>query len=99
MSASIVDLFLIVLIVVFAINGYRQGFVVGLLSFVGFFGGAAIGLQLGPWLAGFTTSNVARVFIALATVFGLAIGGSGDRRLDRLPDPGRDPEPQRPAGR
>ena len=39
------------LMVMFAVNGYRQGFVVGALSFAGFFGGALIGLQLGPWLA------------------------------------------------
>ncbi len=75
MLGSLVDVVLLVLIVIFAVNGYRQGFFVGLLSFVGFFGGAAIGLQLGPWLAGFSHSNLARVFIALTTVFGLAIGG------------------------
>lgn len=75
MYGSIVDLFLLVLIAVFAINGYRQGFVVGLLSFVGFFGGAAVGLQLGPWLANHVESPNARTLIALFTVFGLAIGG------------------------
>ncbi len=40
MSGSVIDIFLILLMLVFAINGYRQGFLVGLLSFVGFFGGA-----------------------------------------------------------
>ena len=75
MFGSLVDVVLLVLMVIFAVNGYRQGFFVGLLSFVGFFGGAAIGLQLGPWLAGFSHSNLGRVFIALATVFGLAISG------------------------
>ena len=61
--------------IVFAINGYRQGFVVGLLSFLGFFGGAAIGLQLGPFFANFFTSSVARVFVSLLTVLAFAIGG------------------------
>jgi S1-C subfamily serine protease len=72
---SLVDLVLLVLIAVFAINGYRQGFFVGLLSFVGFFGGAALGLQLGPRLAGHVDSDGLRIVIALGTVFGLAIAG------------------------
>jgi S1-C subfamily serine protease len=73
--ASLVDLVLVVLVIVFAINGYRQGFVVGLLSFLGFFGGAAIGLQLGPFFANFFQSSVARVFVSLLTVLAFAIGG------------------------
>jgi S1-C subfamily serine protease len=72
---SIIDIFLLVLIVVFAINGYRQGFVVGLLSFFGFFGGAAIGLQLGPALAGNFSSSGARVIVSLLCVFGIALIG------------------------
>jgi S1-C subfamily serine protease len=72
---SLVDVVLIVLVVVFAVNGYRQGFVIGLLSFVGFFGGAAIGLQVGPRLADFAQTAAPRVFISLATIFLVAIGG------------------------
>jgi S1-C subfamily serine protease len=72
---SLVDLVLVVLVIVFAVNGYRQGFVVGLLSFVGFFGGAAIGLQLGPFLANFFSSALARMFVSLLTVLAIAIGG------------------------
>jgi S1-C subfamily serine protease len=72
---SLVDVVLVILIVIFAVNGYRQGFVIGLLSFVGFFGGAAIGLQLGPWLANFAHTAAPRVFISLATVFLMAIAG------------------------
>jgi S1-C subfamily serine protease len=72
---SLVDVVLVILIVIFAVNGYRQGFVIGLLSFAGFFGGAAIGLQLGPWLANFAHTAAPRVFISLATVFLMAIAG------------------------
>jgi S1-C subfamily serine protease len=72
---SLVDIVLILLVIVFAVNGYRQGFFIGLASFVGFFGGATIGLQLGPWLANFLQNELARVFISLVTVFGLAIAG------------------------
>lgn len=75
MYGSLVDVVLLVLIAVFAVNGYRQGFLVGLLSFVGFFGGAAIGLQLGPWLAGHAHSSALRIVLALGTVFGLAVAG------------------------
>jgi S1-C subfamily serine protease len=74
-SGSLVDVVLILLMIVFAVNGYRQGFFVGLLSFLGFFAGALIGLQVGPWLAGFVQADVARVFISLLTIFALAIGG------------------------
>jgi S1-C subfamily serine protease len=72
---SLVDVALIILIIVFAVNGYRQGFVIGVFTFIGFFGGAAIGLQVGPLLARLTQSDLARVFIALITVFALAIAG------------------------
>jgi uncharacterized membrane protein required for colicin V production len=72
---SLVDLVLLVLIGVFAVNGYRQGFFVGLLSFVGFFGGAAVGLQLGPWLADHSQSDGVRIVLALGTIFGLAVAG------------------------
>lgn len=75
MSSSIVDLVLVLLIVVFAINGYRQGLLVGLLSFVGFFGGALLGLQVGPWLAGRFASDGARLVVSLLAVFGLAVIG------------------------
>jgi S1-C subfamily serine protease len=74
-SGSVIDIFLVLLILMFAINGYRQGFVVGLLSFVGFFGGALLGLQLGPLLADQFSSDTTRVIVSLACVFGLAIAG------------------------
>jgi len=72
---SLIDLVLVLLVIIFAVNGYRQGFVIGLLSFLGFFGGAAIGLQLGPFFANFFDSSLARVFVSLATVLAVAIGG------------------------
>ncbi|MEV6926917.1 MarP family serine protease [Dactylosporangium sp. NPDC051485] len=76
MSGSVIDIVLLLLMVMFAINGYRQGFLVGLLSFVGFFGGALLGLQLGPLLAdNFFTSDPAKVVVSLSAVFGLAVAG------------------------
>ncbi|GIG85204.1 serine protease [Plantactinospora endophytica] len=70
-----VDVVLILLMLLFAISGYRQGFVIGLLSFTGFFGGALIGLQVGPLLAQQFSSNSTRVVVALVSIFGLAVLG------------------------
>ncbi len=48
MRGDLLDLALVVIAVVFAVSGYRQGFIVGSLSFVGFVGGAVLGAQFGP---------------------------------------------------
>jgi S1-C subfamily serine protease len=72
---SVVDLVLIALIIMFAINGYRQGFLVGALSFCGFFGGALVGLQVAPLVVQYLTGAFARVLLSLGLVFGLALFG------------------------
>ncbi|MFF5053321.1 MarP family serine protease [Micromonospora sp. NPDC000663] len=72
---SAVDLVLLLLMLVFAISGYRQGFVIGILSFSGFFVGALLGLQLGPLLAQQFVDSGTRVLISLVAVFGLAVLG------------------------
>ena len=46
MSGDLLDLILIALAAAFAVAGYRQGFIIGVLSFAGFLGGAAIGIAL-----------------------------------------------------
>ncbi len=48
MGDHILDLILLVLVVLFAISGYRQGFIVGVLSFIGFVGGVVVGMLLAP---------------------------------------------------
>ncbi|SCL62237.1 Colicin V production protein [Micromonospora citrea] len=72
---SAVDLVLLLLMLVFAISGYRQGFVIGVLSFSGFFLGALVGLQVGPLLAQQFVESGTRVLISLVAVFGLAVVG------------------------
>jgi S1-C subfamily serine protease len=72
---SLVDLVLLGLLLLFAVSGYRQGFLVGALSFVGFFAGALLGLQLAPLLAEQLTGGGTRVLVALLSVFGLAVLG------------------------
>lgn len=47
----VLDLILLLLLALFAVSGYRQGFIVGLLSFVGFVGGGIIGMLIAPPLA------------------------------------------------
>lgn len=63
------------LMLVFAISGYRQGFVIGALSFSGFFLGALLGLQVGPLIAQQFVDSGTRVLISLVAVFGLAVLG------------------------
>ena len=48
MSLNQVDLLLIVLIVLSAVSGYRQGFLAGIAGFVGFLGGAALAMTFVP---------------------------------------------------
>jgi S1-C subfamily serine protease len=47
-SGDVLDLLLIVVVAAFAVSGYRQGFIVGILSFFGFVGGALLGAEFGP---------------------------------------------------
>ncbi|WP_433388360.1 MarP family serine protease [Micromonospora sp. KLBMP9576] len=72
---SAVDLVLLLLMLVFAISGYRQGFVTGALSFLGFLLGALVGLQVGPLLAQQFAASGTRVLISLVAIFGLAVVG------------------------
>ncbi|HTU06664.1 MAG TPA: MarP family serine protease [Trebonia sp.] len=51
MRGDLLDLALIVIAAAFAVSGYRQGFIVGSLSFVGFVGGAVLGAEFGPAIA------------------------------------------------
>ncbi len=47
-TGDVLDLLIIVIVVAFAVSGYRQGFIVGILSFLGFVGGALLGAEFGP---------------------------------------------------
>ena len=65
---DLLDLALVVIAVAFAVSGYRQGFIVGSLSFVGFVGGAVLGAELGPVISraivgGQTQQDVAAVVL------------------------------------
>ncbi|WP_299955261.1 MarP family serine protease [uncultured Modestobacter sp.] len=73
---SAVDVALIVLALLFALSGFRQGVIVSATSFVGFFGGAVLGAQLsGPIADDLADSSVTRVFVALVVVLAGALVG------------------------
>ena len=50
-SGDLLDLILVVLAAAFAVAGYRQGFIVGVLSCIGFLAGAAVGATFSPSVA------------------------------------------------
>ncbi|PRX99488.1 MarP family serine protease [Allonocardiopsis opalescens] len=76
MHGSLLDVFLILLVVLFGFLGYRQGFIVGALSFVGFIGGGVLGALLAPPLVQQVVSVPAQQsLLAIAVVFlGAALG-------------------------
>lgn len=74
---DLLDLILIIVAIAFAVSGYRQGFVVGVLSFVGFVGGLLLGLWLVPMVIQRFTPNTSLVVstISLCAVLVLAVLG------------------------
>jgi S1-C subfamily serine protease len=69
---DLLDLILIVLVIAFGVAGYRQGFIIGVLSFAGFIGGGAIGAAFGPRIARSITVNPGWQAIAAILVVFLA---------------------------
>jgi S1-C subfamily serine protease len=49
--ADLLDLALLVIAAAFAVSGYRQGFIIGALSFAGFLGGAVAGAVFAPGIS------------------------------------------------
>jgi S1-C subfamily serine protease len=88
---SSLDLALLVAVLVFAFSGYRRGLLVGVLSFVGFFGGALLGVQLGPHLAERVGSGIGRLVVGVVLVIVSAAVGQaiavlvGSQLRKRLP--------------
>jgi S1-C subfamily serine protease len=79
---DLLDLALVVLAAAFAVSGYRQGFIVGSLSFIGFVGGAVLGAEFGPSISraivgGQTQQDVvAVVLLVCAAIIGQFIASS-----------------------
>ncbi|HEX2143750.1 MAG TPA: MarP family serine protease [Glycomyces sp.] len=74
-AGLLVDIAIVLLALLFAINGYREGFIVSATTFFGFLGGAILGIQIAPFAADFYTDPLPRLIAALVVVFALALGG------------------------
>ncbi|WP_018506287.1 MarP family serine protease [Parafrankia discariae] len=72
---NLLDLVLIVLVVMFAVSGYRQGFAVGALSFVGFLGGGVLGAKVARPFAELIGREEDGALVGLLVVVGLALIG------------------------
>src|SRR5690242_4671663 len=70
MPGDLLDLILIVLAAAFAVAGYRQGFIVGVLSCIGFLAGAAVGATFSPSVAKFVVHGTSQqALVAIILVF------------------------------
>jgi len=81
-----IDLALVLAIVVFAVVGWKRGFLYGLFSLLGFLIGASIGLTVAPrllrsWDPGWGRAVVALVVVFLAAVVGQLVVGYGGKWL------------------
>jgi S1-C subfamily serine protease len=73
---DLLDLILVTLAAAFAVAGYRQGFIVGVLSFAGFLGGAAIGALFAPSVArSFAHQQSKQALVAIVVIFLVAMVG------------------------
>jgi S1-C subfamily serine protease len=70
------DLILIAVIAAFAVAGYRQGFIIGVLSLVGFLAGVSVGAYIAPGIArALAKSTTWQAFLAIVVVFAMAVIG------------------------
>ena len=69
MTGDWLDIVLIVSVVAFAFSGYRQGFLVGVLAFIGFLGGAVLGVRIAPSLIRGFDSQSSRAIVGIVIVF------------------------------
>jgi S1-C subfamily serine protease len=75
MNVSLLDILLLVAMVSFAAAGYRQGFIVGALSFAGFIAGGLAGIVFGPGIVESVQPGLGQALLAIALVLGLATLG------------------------
>lgn len=76
MPGDLLDLILIAVIAAFAVAGYRQGFIIGVLSLLGFVAGIALGAYIAPGLSRALASSASwQAFLAILTVFVTAVVG------------------------
>ena len=74
---NLVDWLIILLLIVVAYTGWSRGFLVGLLSFIGFVGGAVGGLLLAPVVLGGLSPGLGVAVLAVLLVLAVASIGQG----------------------
>ena len=72
---DLLDLIIVLICIGFAVSGYRQGFVVGVMSFFGFVGGLLLGVWLVPEIMSHFQSSLVVSTISLCAVLALAVIG------------------------
>ncbi|WP_203993157.1 MarP family serine protease [Sphaerisporangium rufum] len=76
MSGDLLDLILVVLVIAFAVSGYRQGFIIGAFSFMGFVGGGFVGVLIAPPIAhAVVDASTEQALLAIVIVFLAAVIG------------------------
>ncbi|GAA2780298.1 MarP family serine protease [Streptomyces rameus] len=73
---DLLDLVLALVVVVYAVSGYRRGLVAGCVSLAGFVGGAVVGVWVLPWVTGQVErgSSAATVLAVLTVLVPAAVG-------------------------
>ncbi|MGW0192788.1 MarP family serine protease [Nonomuraea sp. NPDC003201] len=70
MRGDLLDLILIGLVIAFGVSGYRQGFIIGAMSFVGFVGGAVLGVFIAPPISkALVSGDTPQALLAIVIVF------------------------------
>jgi S1-C subfamily serine protease len=70
LEGNVLDVILVVLLLLFAVTGYRQGFIVGVFSFAGFIGGGVLAALIAPELIQeWVVDPGRRALLAIAVVF------------------------------
>jgi S1-C subfamily serine protease len=72
---DLLDGILLLAVVAFGISGYRQGFLVGVLSFIGFLGGAVLGAKLAPSISDLIGTGRRSPVTGIVVVFAGAVLG------------------------
>ena len=73
---DLLDLILIAVIAAFAVAGYRQGFIIGVLSLLGFVAGIALGAYVSPGISRALATRASwQAFLAILIVFVTAVIG------------------------
>ncbi len=76
MPGDLLDLILLALIAAFAVAGYRQGFIIGVLSLAGFVVGVAAGAYISPGISRMVAKSAPwQAFVAILVVFIAAVVG------------------------